>query len=422
MKINCKRIWFLFGLSFLMHCIVVLLIGHYKQPVLWENGMIADYLFSGRGFCGDFSVIGEPTSWQAPAYPYLLFWTWKLFGKGVAAYLFISFLQCLALASMLWPVTALSRRWFPRVPELIVQVLVLFAPLYLWYGTRLHHTAFVMAFQPWVLWGWLVWARRSFPGALSVGVGTGLVSLIQPVILAVFGIIGIALLVTTLASRTWIQSLCLVCAGMAVLLTLTPWTLRNYKTQGRLLLIKDSFGKEFWMGNNPHATGTGYAIGGTEEITNLYPPECFSKRGLIREMDLMDAMGSEAASWISLHPVQFLKLTACKLWWMWTVPPKDRVRSTGAAEAILFRSVYLFYWAGILGLSVVGMTRSRPAREYGYVLLVFVLLYSLVYGLTHVGQARFRGEIEYIFFPAAAAGIFSLWGMLLSFRDKPLKQ
>jgi hypothetical protein len=416
------RIWFLFAISFLIHLAVALAFGHYKKPVLWENGMIADYLFSGRGFCGDFSIPGEQTSWQAPGYPYLLYWAWVIFGKGVSAYLFITVLQCLLLSSMIWPMTALSRRWFSDVPVWIVQVLTILAPLYLWYGTRLHHTAIVMTLHPWILSGWLEQERKGPLAAIIVGLSTGILALVQPVVLGIFGIIGLLLLGKVLLTRNWPRALMLVLAGAAVIITLTPWTIRNYQVHGRLLLMKDSFGKEFWMGNNPHATGTGYAAGGAEEITNLYPPACFSRRGSVKEVELMDAMGREAQTWISCHPWNFLQLTAHKLCWFWTIPPKDRVRTTGAAEAILFREVYLSYWIALVVLSFIGLIFLKPEKEYVYVLLLFIGFYSLVYGITHVGQARFRGEIEYIFLPAAAAGIFRIIGSVFSFKHKSFSE
>ena len=82
-----------FIISLLLHLTVVFLLGHYKHPVLWENGMIADSIAAGNGFSAGFSLPNEPTSWQAPAYPYLLSSIWMLLGKGATAYLFISILQ-----------------------------------------------------------------------------------------------------------------------------------------------------------------------------------------------------------------------------------------------------------------------------------------------------------------------------------------
>ena len=252
--------------------------------------------------------------------------------------------------------------------------------------------------------------KRGLLSAVLVGFATGLFALIQPVILGVFGMIGLVLLGQSILGRHWKPIFFLLLAGFTVILTLTPWTIRNYHVHGRLLVIKSSFGKEFWMGNNPHATGTGYTLGGAEEVTNAYPPRCFELRGKVSEIALMDAMQKEAVAWIKENPYKFLNLTAHKVLWFWTLPPKDRVRSNGDAEAILFRGVYTTYWIGLIGLAVAGCIFCSFSWEYLFILGLFVFFYSCVYGLTHVGQARFRGEIEFLFLPAAAAGAYFFLG------------
>lgn len=261
-----------------------------------------------------------------------------------------------------------------------------------------------MALQPWILQAWLSWAGRNATGSVGAGILTGLSALVQPVLLGAFGIIGLARLLASIRSKAWKTTGLLVLAGLTVVACLVPWTVRNYQVHGRLVLVKNSFGKEFWMGNNPHATGTGYALGGAEEITNAYPPKAFEIRGKVSEMQLMDALKDEAKDWIWSNPPAFLKITAQKIFWFWTLPPKDRVRSTGDAEALLFRGVYLTGWIALLALAVVGCVACRPPLEFYLVLGLFIIFYSGIYGLTHVGQARFRGEIEYLFLPAAAAG------------------
>lgn len=407
------KTWHLFILSFLIHLAVVLVIRHYNEARLWENGMIAGNVFEGRGFSASFSRENEPTSWQAPGYPYLLVGAWTVFGKTPTAYLVISILQCLAVASMLWPMAALSRRWFPSVPVWVVQVITMLAPLYLWYPTRLHHTAFVMAVHPWLVLAWLDWAGRGPWRSVGAGALTAVAAMFQPVLLGVFGIIGLVRLGASAFAKNWSVALWLCVAGFVVVAGLVPWTVRNYQVHGKLLLVKGSFGKEFWMGNNPHATGTGYGIGGEIEITNQFPPKAFALRGKVSETELMDAMKDEAMEWVRENPGEFVSLTAKKILWFWTLPPKDRVRSTGGAEALLFRGVYLAYWAGLVALAALGLLAIRARPEYLGVLLLFAVFYSLIYGLTHVGQARFRGEIEYLILPASAAGAWWILSHLL---------
>lgn len=73
-----------------------------------------------------------------------------------------------------------------------------------------------------------------------------------------------------------------------------------------------------------------------------------------------------------------------------------------------FRWVLAAYWFAILAFTLVAALFVRPwPREYTAILLLYFVLHSILYGLIHVGLARYRGEIEFIFLPAVAAGLFA---------------
>lgn len=402
--------WGAFTLALIVNLTAVLFIGHYKAPTLWENGVIAKNLIDGIGFTMSFSLPNEPTSWQAPGYPWLLATAWQLVGLNPKAYLLISLLQAVALASMVFPVRRLAERWFGPDASVLAGYIVAIVPIYAWYATRLHHTALVMAFHPWLLSAWLDLHDHPTPAQLlATGVVTGIAGLFQPVLLAVFGLLSSVMLLHAGMIKQWRAAALLLIAGLITLAVLTPWTVRNYLVHDRILLVKDSLGKELWMGNNPHATGTGYALGGREEITNVYPPTALSLRGRVPEIVLMEALQREALGYIIAEPITFVRRTLKKILWYWTITPQDYLRSSRGGEALKFRWLHLGYWSVLVGLFTIGLAYSpaRP-REYLGVLLLYVVVYSLVYGITHVGQARFRGEIEFIFLPGAAAGLFWL--------------
>ncbi|MFQ3577540.1 MAG: hypothetical protein SNJ52_00810, partial [Verrucomicrobiia bacterium] len=212
-------------------------------------------------------------------------------------------------------------------------------------------------------------------------------------------------------------ALAILVAGLATLAVLTPWTLRNYEVHGRWMVIKNSFGKEFWMGNNPNATGTGLALGGQMEITNQHPPKANALKGWVTEMELMDAYKAEAMEWVRENPKDFIRITLQKIGWLWTMTPADRVRSVGGGEALVFRWVHATYWFAFLAVVGVGfLAGQRWPGEYTFILGLAVVLISLVYGLTHVGQARFRGEIEFLFIPAVAAALVAI---VQRYKKKP---
>ncbi|MEA3207945.1 MAG: hypothetical protein QOE70_1002 [Chthoniobacter sp.] len=401
------RPWPLFVISFLLHSALVVVIGHYRTPILWENGAIADHLFVGEGFSAEFSQKLGPTSWQAPGYPYVLLAVWDIFGKdNPTGYLALSLVQALAIASTIFPMGRLTERWFGSAAGSWARVITCLMPLFFWYPTRLHHTAFVMALHPWLLWGWLaVRDRASVGNTLLTGVGTGVAGLVQPVLLGIYGLLSffLALGAVRRGERRGLAGVLI--AGVLTLLVLTPWTIRNYRVHHRLLLVKSSAGKEFWVGNNPMTTGTAYAPGGEGEVTNVHPPKAMQLYGKVSEIELMEAMGHEAMDYVRAEPGAFVQRTLKKIVWLWTVVPVEYTRSSLGGEARKFRLVQISYWLAFVALAITArVLGGKWACEYVWVLALYVVMTSLAYGLTHVGQARFRGEVEFILVPAVAAG------------------
>jgi hypothetical protein len=181
---------------------------------------------------------------------------------------------------------------------------------------------------------------------------------------------------------------------------------RTYRVHGKFVPIRDSFGKEFWMGNNPNATGTGFMPGGDHEITFAHPPRALAeRRPTDREVDVMEGMLDEGLAYVRAEPMAFVTRTARKVWWFWTAPPSTLLRR----DAQWVQTIVLTIWLTIAGLSAIGAWARRPiAVEYRVVLAIYAGMYSMLYGLTHVGQVRYRGEIEFVFLPLAACGLLAL--------------
>lgn len=396
-----------FAAALLVRLAAVLALGHYRNPTLWENGIIARYLLDGCGFCLDFSRPGELSSWQTPAYPLFLAAAWRLFGQSATAHLIISIIQACALASMVFPVRWLARRWCGDRAGTVAMWLTTVMPLYVWYATRLHQAGFVMAAHPWLISCWLRLSDRGGSArGLLTGAASGLAGLFQPILLLLSGAIGAAALVAALVGRRRREVVALLMAAVAAVAVLAPWTVRNYRVHGRFVPIRDSFGKEFWMGNNPHATGTGYVEGGAVEITYAHPPKALALKGHVPEIELMDAMFAEGLEYVRADLPAFATRTLRKIWWFWTMTPARLVRSSQGGEALTFRWLHLGYWLGFLVFSVLALARGpRVRREYVMVLMLYLLTYSVLYGITHVGQARYRGEMEFVLLPLVVTGL-----------------
>jgi 4-amino-4-deoxy-L-arabinose transferase-like glycosyltransferase len=344
---------------------------------------------------------------MAPGYPTLLWLAWSLLGEVGGAFA-VSLLQAFAISAVVFPVHELTRRWFDERTATLALWIVVGFPLYGWYATRLHHTAVDMSLYPWVIAAWLrLGDRPTWPGALGAGALSGLAGLFQPLILCVAGPLACCRLALALRSRDRATTSLFVAGGLVALAVLAPWTARNAHVQGRLVPVKSGFGKELWLGNNPNATGTAYAIGGQASLEGAHP---YAGRGAdAPEGERFAAMRAEAWAYIRAQPGAFLARTARKVLWLWTAAPADRVRRTQGGEGSRYRWALLASWAALALCAAAGAWLRRPlAREYLFLLSWVFTCYSVVYGLTHVGQARYRGEVEFFLIPLAAAGALGL--------------
>jgi len=88
---------------------------------------------------------------------------------------------------------------------------------------------------------------------LGLGVLSGAASLVRPVILPILGLV-LAFRVRKLGliRKAWHL---LLLGILALLVTILPWTYRNYQVSGRLVLISTNSGVNFFIGNNLFATG-----------------------------------------------------------------------------------------------------------------------------------------------------------------------
>ena len=385
--------------------------------------MIAENIYSGKGFVGGLSKPDEPTSWQAPGYPYLLAGLWWIGGKGPWTYALLGLLQSAALSSMAFPIYFLTRRWFGEKPARWAAWAVAVWPLYGWYATRFHHSALVFSAHPWLLAGWVSLADQPrWTKGLWLGLATGVAGLFQPVLLAPFGLLGLYFLLGQMRIKSIRGVAGLLAAALGTILALFPWTLRNYQVHGHWVPIKTSLGKELWMGNHPEATGTGYAPGGKEEVTNAHPPRAFAYRGKVSEWELNELLKQEAWEYMRQDPGALVQRTCQKWVWFWTWTPSEFLRSYGGGEARKFGGVAKAFWIFLLAGAAWGAWQSRGIpREYVLILVVFAATYSLLYGLTHVGQARFRGEIEYLLFPAFGMGLGALGAWVRGLRTPPAR-
>lgn len=190
---------------------------------------------------------------------------------------------------------------------------------------------------------------REIPKLVGSGLLFGLATLMRPTAL-LFPIVLAG--IDFLRTRRLVWPAIHAAAATAVLLAvLSPWTIRNYREFGRVVLVSTNGGANMWMGNNPDTTGH----------YQLPPP----MRPDQNEAEWDKDLGEQAKAYIKQQPGAFVKRTLIKavrlhdretIGVAWNLEGLKRASSffdTGPGASAL-KAISSAYWYLMLALGGVG--------------------------------------------------------------------
>ena len=265
---------------------------------------------AGHGFVYDEEMLKGPVQpfGRAPGYPFFLALTGG--GAGIATSVPASvkvaqaFVGALGVIVMALIASELAGRRAARAAALIT---ALYPPLVFIAGYAFSEALF------WPLGLLTAWAidrvtSTGRPGlAVASGIIAGLAILVRPGLLLFLPLAGVWLLLRRGLGVAMALTL-------GVVLTLGPWTIRNYIHDGRLVLVASEGGITFWTGNHPLAIGDGDMAANpalkraNQELRAKYPD--------VTEHEFEPIYYREAFGWIQAHPVDWLVLEARKLFYL----------------------------------------------------------------------------------------------------------
>jgi len=293
---------------------------HYEQFGN-EVGWIARSIAQHQGFSSPFYTLTGPTALLPPLYPYLLALIFKIFGIYSAK----SALTILTLNGIFSSLTCL--------------------PIYL--ATRLSLNARVALFAG---WGWAIYPFAIYFSVgrvweysltslllttcfwlaltlhlkrparwLGFGVLYGLAGLCNPAVLSLFPVLLLLPLWKLWKLRrdnTWfslgvLRSGLFAAAGLVVVLT--PWTVRNYRTMHVLCPVRDCFWYEFWSANNGDSSDP--TLPWTHPASNPVEMQLYQSHGEIAYIALKHDL---AIDYIRQHPGFFVGITLRRVAYYWT--------------------------------------------------------------------------------------------------------
>lgn len=258
---------------------------------------------------------------------------------------------------------------------------------------------------------------RPFPWRFIVlcGFSAGLATLARPTALTLPALWAAAALTYGAGAGRKLKEAAL--ASACLLLTVAPWTIRNYRELGALVPVSTNGGDVFYRANNPWATGTWTARGARDLSMYISDEVRWNRVGF--------AWGKE---WIKSNPVAFLKLAVRKQFMFlssdetgtyWALARGFPERTTEYALASAISNIWWFLlW--ILCLFSVVRYWKHLLQTPQLICLILPFLYFLEIHSIFESQSRYHIPAVPFLLILAAVGLgrYSVNEQLLTFRHE----
>jgi 4-amino-4-deoxy-L-arabinose transferase-like glycosyltransferase len=369
-----------------------ILVGHtYKFKSLyenfgfgWEMGRIGAAIASGHGFSNPFVAPTGPTAWEPPLYPYLIAGVFQIFGiYSRASALVLLTINSIFSALTCIPIFLIARRIFSEKVAVGSAWTWALLPWVMYWCTRwVWETSLSALLMALIFWLALTMEERDgLKPWLWFGLLWGVAALNSTVLLSFLPVSG--LWVWYHRARRRKPSLAgVVLASVVFIACITPWTVRNYRTFGKFIFIRDNFGAELRLGNGNGADGTWMLY--LHPTQDLYALRQYTAMG---ELAYIAMRKRQALDYIKADYGRFAILCLKRFIYYWNGPPKvSEIWWLAEVRNWLFlASSVLTFW---------GLGRALRRRKPGaWLLFWLVLLYPAIYYVVFPMQ-RYRHPIE----------------------------
>jgi len=370
-------------------------------PYGYELGNVAKAIAAGKGFSSPLNIVETgPTVWFTPIYPYLVAGIFKLWGiYSATSHIIIQALNCAFVSLTIIPIHGIAKRTFGEGAAIGAAWTWVFLPTALYYPIFwVWDTSLLVFIFSLIFWATLAMREKhgvlpwSGYGALwAVGV------LINPSILSLFPFfLGWLIWEARKAPASWAKSVATALLVFAI--CMLPWTIRNYRVFGKVIVLRSNFGLELWLGNNPGAMDT---MGQGQDPSGN--PEEAAKYKRIGEVAYMAEKEQEGFAFIRTHPVDTLNLEfrRFEITWLATAGNPLDIWSGGnpAGKSFLILNCLISVLC-LFGALYASRAHIPEAAPFAMVLLIF----PLVFYLTHA-SLRYRFPMEPIMLILAAGAV-----------------
>jgi hypothetical protein len=186
--------------------------------------------------------------------------------------------------------------------------------------------------------------------------------------------------------------------AVIAILTVAPWTIRNYTQFNAFVPVSTNGGINFYIGNNPEATG---------RFDWRIPPgaqwDVASPNGEF-ELQASKLGYREGLRFIADNPLRFLSLTVKRIFSLYS-PPLSNISLDAPKTELLFRLAWAGLYIPLLLFALVSLRYVTGPKGRMWALVYFILLsQSLPYFITFVGT-RYQLPIIPLMALVAAYGV-----------------
>jgi tetratricopeptide (TPR) repeat protein len=293
-------------------------------------------------------------------------------------------------------------------------------PPAIFFDGLIQKTSMVLALSTLVLWLMMLAAhsaqRRWW---IAIGIALGLLILVRQNALALIPLImAWAWLGQRTLARTY-RAQCIAVMLMALVITLSPWAIRNKIVIDNFVLTTPNMGQNFAMGNHPHATGTylpaqrGRASGDTEQAVWKREAETALGREL-SAAEISDYFMRASLAYIRENPSQWIALSWKKwlmTWGAYELPDTEDYYLYKEHSIILRAGDWLLHF-GVLGpLAIGGIVLTARHWRRLWVLYSWLAINALAIAV-FVVFARYRAPMLPLIMLFAAIMLIHGWYLL----------
>ena len=340
-------------------------------------------LATGQGYVDD---EGTPTAYWPVGYPAWLAAVYLVWGHSwLAAGVMNAVLGTVIVFLTYW----LARQFVSTRQAVLAAAIIAFLPSYVVaYTSNLRNETFYAVFVLLALITTIYAVRApNWRTAILLGIVIGLGVYVRPTLLLFPSVFGVLLLLHSFwhSGLTTKRALSLtILTGCIVLVTISPWTVRNFLAMDGLVLTATNGGKTFYLGNGPGATGKHRRV----------DMSVFSDRS---EMTVYREGFRKGVENIVMDPLTWASILPVKVWYLWrsdissmapNLLPEGHQSHLGG-----LRVMGQSYYTAIVLAALVGLCTNNPLRYWrqpSTLLLILTLAYWTLFHMMFHGQGRFH--------------------------------